>query len=188
VPYAPRFVPVDVPSHVRTRATGREPLFRDHEDYVAMEWRLARVVLEHGLGCLSYCLMPNHVHLVLQPQHENVDVAMRNLLSAYARRFNLRWGRRGHLVERRYRSTPAADEPHFFRMLRYVALNPVEADLVPRPELWPYSSYAATIGLREPPIWVDVNRVLAHFDPNRRRAQRLFRQFVEHGLQTRPVL
>ena len=147
-----------------------------------MEWRLAGAVLRHELGCLGYCLMPNHVHLVLQPHRDEVDQAMRNLLSAYARRFNTRWERRGHLVERRYRSTPAKDEQHLFRMLRYVALNPVEAQLVDRPEQWPYSSYAAILGLVEPPIWLDVNRVLAHFDRSRRRARLLFRDFVEQGL------
>jgi putative transposase len=179
MPYTPRFVPVGVPSHVRTRAVAREPLFRDDADYEAMEWRIAREVLRHGWRCLSYCLMPNHVHLVLLPLRETAAAGMRDLLSSYSRRYNERWGRRGHLVERRYRSTPAADEAHLYRMLRYVALNPVKANLVDRPESWPYSSYAATLGLVDPPAWLDVDGVLRLFDADRSRARRRFHDFVE---------
>jgi REP element-mobilizing transposase RayT len=179
MPYPPRFVPVGVPSHVRTRAVAREPLFLDDADYEAMEWRIGREVQRHGWRCLAYCLMPNHVHLVLHPLRDTVPAGMRDLLSSYARRYNERWGRRGHLVERRYRATPAADDAHAYRMLRYVALNPVEVDLVERPELWPYSSYAATAGLADPPAWLDVDGALRLFDQNRRRARKLFRDFVE---------
>jgi hypothetical protein len=64
-------------------------------------------------------------------------------------------------------------------MLRYVALNPVEVDLVERPELWPYSSYAATVGVADPPAWLDVDGALRLFDTNRRRAQKRFQEFVE---------
>jgi REP element-mobilizing transposase RayT len=177
--YPPRLVPVGVPSHVRTRAVARELLFLDEADYEAMEWRLGREVQRHGWRCLSYCLMPNHVHFVLCPMRDTVPAGMRDLLSSYSRRFNERWSRRGHLVERRYRATPSADEQHLYRMLRYVALNPVEARLVERPELWPYSSYAATIGLAEPPAWLDAGGTLRHFDRNRRRARQIFRDFVE---------
>jgi putative transposase len=165
--------------HVRTRATGHEPLFRDHWDYEGMLWLLGREVLRHELGCLNYCLMPNHIHLVLRPKRETVPAALRDLLSSYARRFNERWERRGHLVECRYRSTPARDDPHVYRMMRYVALNPVTADLCDRPEAWPYSGYAALLGLRDAPIWLDVMSALQLFDREPSRARREYRAFVE---------
>jgi REP element-mobilizing transposase RayT len=147
-----------------------------------MLWQLGRQVERHELRCLSYCFMPTHIHLVLQPRRENLADAMRDLLSCYSRRFNNRWERPGHLVERRYRSTPARSQQHLHEVMRYLPLNPVRADLIPRPELWQFSSYAATIGLEEPPFWLDVAGALRLFDRDPRRARLALRAFVEHRL------
>jgi REP element-mobilizing transposase RayT len=180
--YPPRVAPPGSNLHVRTRATGRELLFRDDRDYAGMEYYLAREIARHGLRCLAYCLMPNHVHFVLVPTRDNLADAMRDLISCYVRRFNMRWDRRGTLVERRYRVTAARDRQHLFRKLRYVALNPVKAGLAERPEEWPYSSYAATIGVEAPPDWLDVEATLRLFDRRPAAARREFRAFVEQRL------
>jgi REP element-mobilizing transposase RayT len=177
--YAPRGPSVGNILHVRTRATGAELLFRDDWDYDGMLWLLGREVERHAWRCLAYCFMPNHIHVVVRPLRETVSQGMRDLLSCYARRFNDRWGRRGHLVERRYRVTAARDEPHLYRIMRYVPRNPVEATLRDSPEHWPHSSYAATLGLSDPPWWLDVEGALTLFDRDARRARGAYRAYVE---------
>ena len=182
VGYPPRIARPGTYLHVRTRATGRERLFDDDQDYAGIERILERVVWRYALRCIAYCLMPNHVHLVIVPTTDNLPAAMRDLISSYVRRYNERWGRRGTLVERRYRVTEARDTQHVFRMLRYIALNPVEADLADRPEDWPYSSYGATVGVCDPPAWLDVAAVLKLFDRRIWAARADYRAFVETRL------
>jgi putative transposase len=168
--------------HVTTRATGRELLFHDDEDYARLGWLTARAAQRHGWRCLAHCFMPNHTHFVLWPSRETVSEGMRDLLSAYSRGFNARWERRGHLVERRYRLTPVADEQHLHRLLRYVALNPVAAKLVDLPEQWPHGSYAATVGEARAPGWLDVAAALRLFDREPGQARVAYRSLVEQRL------
>ncbi len=177
--YPPRIAPVGVPLHIRTRAVDREPLFRDGWDYEGMLWHLGRQVNRHAWSCIAYCFMPTHIHLVLLPRRESVPEGMRDLLACYSRRFNGRWDRRGHLVERRYRSTAARSTEHLYEIMRYVPRNPVRAKLEERAERWRWSSYAATIGLEEAPDWLDVAGALRLFDRNPPAARRAYRAFVE---------
>jgi REP element-mobilizing transposase RayT len=180
--YPPRDAPAGQFLHVRTRATASERLHRDYWDYEGMLYRLGLQVVEHELHCVSFCLMPTHVHAVLRPARATVSDAMRNLLNGYAQRYNRRWERRGHLVERRFRCKPARSTAHLYEMLRYVHLNPVKDGLVARPEQWLHSSYAATIGLVEPPPWLDVETALRLFHRDPATARSEYRAFVEGRL------
>ena len=182
MPYPPRYAPAEQFLHVRTRATGRERLHKDFWDYEGMLFRTGLQAVEHELGCVAYCLMPTHVHFVLRPARETVSDAMRNLLNGYAQRYNRRWERRGHLVERRFRCTPAASTGHLHRMLRYVHRNPVKDGLVARPEQWLHSSYRATLGLAPAPEWLDVATLLKLFHPVAATARSEYRAFVEEEL------
>jgi hypothetical protein len=110
--YPPRYAPAQQFLHVRTRATAREPLHRDAADYEGMLFRIGTQVLKHELRCVAYCLMPTHVHLVVRPARETLSDAMRDLLNGYVQRYNRRWERRGHLVECRFRCTPARSTAH----------------------------------------------------------------------------
>jgi len=108
--------------HVTSRAI--EPMFvhdADRERFLAL---LARQVRDHGWICHAYCLMSNHVHLLLETPEPTLATGMRTLLSRYARGFNGRQGRRGPLVERRYHALLIEKESHLLEVSRYVVLNP----------------------------------------------------------------
>ena len=91
----------------------------------------------------AYCLMPNHVHLVLVPAHEDgLRAALGETHRRYTRRVNLREEWRGHLWQERFHSFPM-DQSHLLACARYVELNPVRARLVGRARDWPWSSAAA---------------------------------------------
>jgi putative transposase len=79
----------DLVSHITQRGAGKEPLFLEEKDYLFMLWLLKEIAGNYSISILAFCLMPNHVHLLLQPEEENLYDAMRDLFSRYARMFNL---------------------------------------------------------------------------------------------------
>jgi hypothetical protein len=93
--------------------------------------------------------------------------------------FNRRHGRRGHTVGGKYKSIPIADEQHLLNAYRYVVRNPVKEGLCARPQEWPWSSYAATIGLAEGFSFVDAAVVLETFEAPTEVAVERLRGFSE---------
>jgi putative transposase len=113
---------------------------------------------------MQYVLMTSHYHLIVDVADGVLPVAMHAMNLAYARHYNRRYGLRGHVQFRRYGSRRIENEDDLLGTFAYVASNPVEAGLCESPVDWPWSSYAATVGLAELPSFVDPARVLACFD------------------------
>lgn len=132
--------------------------------------------------CLTYCLMPNHVHLLVDAAQEQLSAAMRYVNGVYAQRFNREHGYRGHLLQGRFKAKPIVDEGHLAEAVRYIVMNPVRAGLCERPELWPWSSYRAHLGLTSPRRFLDVRRVLRLFDRDDGKAREELRRYVELAL------
>lgn len=135
-------------------------LFRDdgdHRRYLAM---LAGVVGRFGWRCLAYCLMPNHVHLLIETPKPNLGRGMQRLHGDYGRWFADRRGRGGAVFQGRFGTTRVTDDDQLWTAAGYVAANPVAAGLCPTPEAWRWSSHAATSGLAPAPSWLDDRRLL----------------------------
>jgi putative transposase len=178
--------------HVLNRANARLPIFRKEADYAAFE-RILGEALEHvpGMRLLSYCLMPNHWHLVVWPRYDGE-------LSDFGHRLTLthtqRWHAHfrdvgaGHLYQGRFKSFPIEEDEHFLQVCRYVERNALRAGLVKRAEAWRWSSLwqrqhkeqlprwiLSTWPVAEPESWVkEVNRVQtdAELEALRRSVQR----------------
>ena len=127
------------------RGTRRLPTFFSDEDYRAYLDLVAERCAAHGLKVLAWCLMPNHVHLVVVPRTpEALARALGEAHRRYARRVNRREAWRGHLWQDRFFSC-VLDVPHALAAVRYVERNPVRAGLVKRAWDWPWSSAAAHV-------------------------------------------
>jgi len=134
-----RVVVPGVAHHVTQRGNRRQPTFFQEDDYRAYLELLGHWCGRCGVEVWAYCLMPNHVHLIVVP--ENEDGLRRGLGEAhrrYTRRINFRAGWRGHLWQGRFASF-AMDERYLRRAARYVELNPVRAKLCRMPWRWPWS-------------------------------------------------
>ena len=109
---------------------------------------------EQQVGVVGYCLMSNHVHLIVIPRKsKGLALAMKYTHGRYASYWNVRHQSSGHAWQGRFYSCPL-DETHFSAALRYAELNPVRAGLVQEPEEWPWSSAAAHCGTAAPDaIW-----------------------------------
>lgn len=143
--------------HVTTRGHRRRTLFYDAKDYDRVLRFLATAVERYGWRCHAYCLIPNHFHLLLEFEAAALGRGMLMLNGSYARYFNWRYQAEGHVFERTYHREPITREEHLLECFRYIAQNPVSADLCKRPEDWPWSSYRATAGLEPPPTWLTVD-------------------------------
>jgi putative transposase len=138
-----RHSPGGLAYHVMNRAAGRVRLFDDDADYAAFERVLAEAVDRFGMRLCAYCLMPNHWHLVLWPKG---DDELSPFVQWLAMTHTLRWhahrhtSGRGHLYQGRFKSFPAARDPHFLSLCRYVERNALRARLVDRAQDWQWSS------------------------------------------------
>ena len=143
MPRAARFVLPGVPHHVTQRGNRRGQVFFSDADRRAYLAWLHADAQRYGLEVLAYCLMSNHVHLVVVPPGpHSIEHALRHLHMRYAQRLNRMKGWKGHVWQGRYFSA-SLDEPYFWTAIRYVERNPVRAGLVARAEDFPWSSARA---------------------------------------------
>ena len=138
-----RIVIPGVAYHVTQRGNRRQQTFFEDGDYALYRDLLAEAARRAGCAIWSYCLMPNHVHLIAVPADEH---GLRRTFADAHRRYtgfiNARHRWTGHLWQGRYGAV-AMDETHLIHAARYVALNPVRARLCERAEHWPWSSVRA---------------------------------------------
>ena len=154
------------------------PIFEDDFDRVRLLDAVARAVRSHRWRCLAYCLMGNHYHLLLQTPEPNLSSGMRLVQGGYARRFNRRHDRRGHLFGDRFHDLRVDGEEHLLSAAVYTVLNPVRAGIAGTAEQWRWSSYRATAGLDEKPSFLAVEDLLALLSPQREGAQAMYREMV----------
>jgi REP element-mobilizing transposase RayT len=148
--------------HVYARGNDRRLIFLDDEDrrrYLAM---LAVVIGRTRWHLLAYCLMDNHVHLLIETPLPNLGAGIQRLHGHYAIRFNSRHRSSGHLFQGRYGAVRARTDAQLHAAAVYIACNPLEAGMCERPEHWEWSSHAATLGGAAQP-WLAHDRLLAHF-------------------------
>jgi len=128
------------PVHLTAHAVDDETIFRTDFDRFALLAHLRRVTDQVRWLVLAWCFMDTHYHLLVIPDEEpRVSWAMLTLNSVYAREFNQRHRRRGHLFGERYKDTPIASDVHLRAAQEYVIENPVRAGIVRRPEQWRWS-------------------------------------------------
>ena len=154
-----RVVVPDVPHHVTQRGNRRQPTFFNDADYRLYRALIAQSCSAAGVEVWAYCLMPNHVHLILRPSDgDGLRAALGDAHRRYSRHINLREGWRGYLWQGRFASV-AMDERHLMACARYVEMNPVRAKLTTVARDWPWSSARAHLTGRSDAL-VDVRPLL----------------------------
>ena len=129
--------------HVLNRRVGRSSLFKKDDDYAAFEKVLDEAHAKVPMRVISYCLMPNHWHLVLWPRRDGqISRYMQWLTTTHMRRWHAHHGTRGTgpVYQGRFKSFPIQEDSHFLTVCRYVERNALRANLVERAEDWPWSS------------------------------------------------
>ncbi|MGA6827823.1 REP-associated tyrosine transposase [Nitrospira sp. NS4] len=168
--------------HITSRGNARQRVFRDDEDRETFLATLAWVVERFGWRCHAYCLMENHVHLLIQTPQPNLSRGMRQLNGVYTHRFNRRHNKVGHLFQGRFKAILVEQEPYLLELARYIVLNPVRAKMVKSPERYAWSSYRPMVGLAPVPPALETEWVLAQFGSTKATARKRYAEFVQDGV------
>jgi putative transposase len=160
---------------VFARGVDRRAVFFDDDDrrdYLAI---LGDVVDRMRWHCLAYCLMDNHVHLLIEIDQPNLGRGIQRLHGLYGTTFNERHGRTGHVFQGRYGSTLMTSDAQLWWTISYIAHNPVKAGLCASPAQWQWGSHRCVLEGGAPP-WLSIERLLMAFggldgDPRRHYAQ-----------------
>jgi putative transposase len=143
MPRIARRAPGGLVYHVLNRANGRLRLFKKEEDFLAFERVLAEAFERTPIRILSWCMMPNHWHLVLWPERDGqLAQFIRWLTLTHAQRWKHAHAAvgHGHLYQGRFKSFPIESDDHLMTALRFVERNPVRAGRVRQAEKWPWGS------------------------------------------------
>ena len=146
--------------HVVSRGDGRERIFLDDRDYQKFYFLMQEMVETYDVECRDICLIPNHFHLTLFHERENLSDAMQFLKGEYAIWWNATHDHVGHVFEGPFKDQIVEEQDYALSLARYIALNPVRAGLVQRPEDWPWSAYRYFAGLADPPEFLSCAPVL----------------------------
>src|SRR4030067_1544758 len=152
MPRIARIVGAGYPHHIIQRGNNRERVFMNFRDYEKYLSSLSKYSEEKEAALLAYCLMPNHIHLLVRPSEEEaLPKMMQGVTLCYSKYFNGENGRTGRLWEGRYYSTLIVGDSYLWTVSKYIENNPVRAGVVKRPEDYLYSSAKAhLLGRRDP--------------------------------------
>ena len=166
--------------HVITRGNNRQRIFHDSADYQKFLALLRSQKQRLPFFLYAYCLMSNHVHLLIERQTDPVGRIMHRMLTGYSQYYNRKHRKVGHVLQGRHQSILCQTDQYLSELVRYIHLNPVRAKMVNRPEQYEFSSHRTYLGL-EPSEIVDADSVLRHFGAKKQVARKHFAQFVMAG-------
>lgn len=145
------------------RGINRQDIFESDGDFLRFMDILAAIKKIHNFGIIGYCLMSNHIHLLLNTGDASLALAMKQINVRYAVWFNKKYERCGHLFQDRFKSEPIKDDRHMLSVLRYIHNNPVKAGVSTVPGTYPWSSYKAYLADSRNGAIVDTETVLTMY-------------------------
>jgi putative transposase len=141
VPRVPRSLQSGLVYHVINRGNGQARVFHKPKDYEALLDLLSTARQRPPVKLFAFCLMPNHFHLVVEPESQaSLSGFMQWLMTSHVRRYHQHYQSSGHVWQGRFKSFPIQRDEHLLIVLRYVRQNPVRAGLVSTESEWPWSS------------------------------------------------
>lgn len=165
--------------HVMNRGNAGENIFSGSRDKEKFLEYVAKAVEQFAVVIHTYCLMSNHYHLLIETPEANLSSAIQWLNVSYAVFYNKRQNRKGHLFGGRFKAILVNADEYLSALSRYIHLNPVHANMVERPQDYPWSSYGALVGKVKRPDWLRTETLLNYFGDTVEKAINRYRVFVE---------
>ena len=174
--------------HVMLSGINQQRIFEDDEDNEKFLLTLSDCKKAGGFELYGYCLMGNHVHLLIKVAKEELEQIFRRIEARYVYWYNWKYKRSGHLFQDRYKSEPVEDDRYFVSVLRYIHQNPVKAKLCKKPEEYKWSSYSTLrTHLHNKKHEIQIRKVLSsRVCAMRRRAAERFFRFTRRSDSLRP--
>lgn len=180
MPRKPRMKSKNGIYHVMLRGANRQGIFHDDTDNLKFLEIFKRYKEKSGMNVYAWCLMNNHVHLLVREVDEELSVTMKRIGVSYASYYNLKYKTTGHLFQDRFRSENVETRSYFLTVIRYIHQNPVKAGIVGRVSGWRWSSCAAYYGQNDyPGGLLDQKKVLQIMAVDPDEARDKFKEFNE---------
>jgi putative transposase len=168
--------------HVMLRGNAGQDIFFSDGDRTVFYLLVQEGIERFGHRVHGFCLMRNHVHLLIQVAQIPLARAMQNLAFRYTRWINRQRGHMGHLFQGRYKALLVDADAYLLELVRYIHLNPVRAGLVADPVAYPWSGHRAYLGVANIP-WLHSEWVLGHFAQRLATARKRYAAFVAAGMK-----
>jgi len=170
--------------HVFTRGDNKEDIYLADEDRLFYLRNLKKYKDSYSFKLFAYCLMSNHVHLVVKTDETPLSKIMHAINSNYSKYFNKEHAKVGHLFQGRYKATLIKSDAHLLEATRYVHLNPVNASITASPESYSWSSYGSYFGNGYGSLFslVDSEDILSYFGKRQTTRAERYRIFVQEGI------
>lgn len=168
--------------HVMNRGAGRQKIYLIDDDYKIFLEAIKESSRFFDIRLISYCLMPNHYHLLIQTPKANLSRAMRHLNGVYTQRFNRAHKTDGPLFRGRYKAILIQEDEYLTHLIRYIHLNPIQARLTEDLSKYPWTSHKDYLKGKDQTPWLHVHLGLAFFSNKLKKALKAYRQFLKEGV------
>lgn len=135
--------------HVILRGIDKRNIFLEKDDYKKFLYYILKSKEKSNFSVYAYCLMSNHVHMLIKSEEDTIGNIMRRITVGYAQYHNNKYVRTGHLFQNRFKSEPIDDSRYFLTVLRYIHQNPIKAGMGKSLSAYPWSSYHEYVGSNE---------------------------------------
>jgi len=178
MPRGPRVKSISGIYHVMLRGANRQEIFHDEIDCMRFLEIIEKYKKTSGMKVYAWCLMNNHVHLLLEEGIEDLSITMKRIEVSYVWYYNLKYNTTGHLFQDRFRSENVETNVNLFRVIRYIHQNPVKAGIVERSDEWRWSSCLGYYGKNyHHGNLSDVDFILKKLSTDITNAKQLFKEF-----------
>ena len=170
--------------HIMIRGNRKQDIFLEDEDRFRFIKILKKVKQKGEYELYAFCLMSNHVHLLIKEKNEQLSRIMKRINISYVNYFNQKYQQIGHLFQDRFKSEPIESEDYLLAVLSYIHNNPLNAFIVNNLEGYPWSSYCIyTEGSSQQAFLIECEDILSLFSPEKDRAIDLFIQYHHQNIQ-----
>lgn len=164
--------------HIMIRGNNKQDIFIDQEDRIQYLERLKRYKETFDMEVYAYCLMTNHVHLLVYDNGQDISEIMKRFNLSYVIYFNRKYDRCGHLFQDRFKSVMVDRDAYFVEVSKYIHLNPEEAHIVEEAGDYQWSSLKVYLGERDPYQIIDTTRILAYFSKDYDDSVKLYAEYM----------
>lgn len=168
--------------HICVRGNNKQDIFLDDEDRQEYLKRVRVYEEKYKMQIYAYCLMTNHVHLLIYDNDQDISKFMQGLSLSYVKYFNKKYGRTGHLFQDRFTSVMMKNDMQLMYVSKYIHLNPVRANMVSRAREYKWSSYSMYEGGKDKNDIVDCAFLLRYFSNNTNEARFLYKKYVNNNI------
>lgn len=165
--------------HIMVRGNNQQAIFLDDYDRNQYLKRLKRYKEKFKIEVYAYCLMTNHVHLLIYDSGQDISKVMQGLNLSYTIYFNKRHARSGHLFQDRFKSIMVKQDNYFIQVSKYIHRNPVEANMVQEIQDYKWSSYNIYMGAYDSWKIISTNAVLTYFSESYSKGIKLYGDYIE---------